>query len=58
MLTLTPAPSGRGMLLRDSNTRVQILIEGKDLTTIGMALIEMGQSGTIVNRAPRRGGDR
>lgn len=39
-LTLTPARSGHGLLLRDTNTRAQVLIEGPDLIYIGTALLQ------------------
>ena len=40
MLTLTPAPAGiHGLVLRDTNTRASILIEGPDLLDIGSALL-------------------
>jgi hypothetical protein len=38
-LILTPARSGHGLMLRDTNTRAQILIEGQDLIDIGSALL-------------------
>ena len=39
MLTLTPAPSGYGLVLRDTNTRASILVEGQDLLDIGAAML-------------------
>jgi len=39
-LILTPARSGHGLVLRDTNTRAQILIEGPDLINIGSALLQ------------------
>jgi hypothetical protein len=39
MLTLTPAPSGNGLVLRDSSTRLEILIGHDDLLTIGTSLL-------------------
>lgn len=40
MLTITPARSGHGLLVRDTLTRAQILIDGEDLITVGSALLQ------------------
>jgi hypothetical protein len=42
-LTLTPAPNGRGVILRDTAARREVYIAESELLTIGSALIQAAQ---------------
>lgn len=45
MLQLNPAPSDKGnWILRDTNTRTQILIEHKDLIPVAQSLLRAAES--------------
>lgn len=58
MLTLVVAPSGHGMLLRDTNTRAEVYIDHTEMLSIAQTLITHANQQASINPRIRKGPNR